>query len=1071
MDRDRWKAVNEIFHSALELPASRWREFVCTASNGDAEIQSEVHRLLDADPLASSYLERSYLNREFFPEAQTSPPPFEPGDLLKSRFRIVRHVGEGGMGHVFEAEDVELKVRVALKAIRPEIADDPKVVTFFRREVLTARTITHPNVCRIFDLDRGSLDRDLIDRTGGSPREFFFLTMEFLDGETLSARLKQVGPLPPDEALAIARQIASALDAAHSAGVVHRDIKPANVMLVSVLNGTHPRAVVADFGLARRNPLRVSIEASAVSQAGPIGTLAYMAPEQMEPGSPVSYATDIYAFGLVLFEMVTGIRAFPSANLLSGIALRISGPPPSPSALVPQLPETWETAIQRCLRLAPLQRFQSAGEVIEALEGKPFISDPGSEPSRPTESKPPAKVRWLPQRPIFNLASIFLIAVALLIGALRLYLTEADSKVAAGTLVYLTPVKNTTNERTLDNMTELLQAGLAQSTHINLLDQNRVGDTLQLMTKPPDTAIDQPTAREIAMRIGAARVIFATVTGGAGHYQLEVEIQRPDPSRIFRYYEHWSKAFAWQTSGSTNNSAAIPPELLTRVREAANWIRDKVGESKNDIARLDAPPEDITTSSWEALSDYAQAERLTAEGKREEAADALRAAVTKDSEFALAYARLGDILVNLFHADEGDRAYIHALDQAASNRLSLRERDRIKGIYAQDTGDFQASEIAFREYTRFFEHDYIGWFYLARPLEMLERPGEARQALELAHAIDTHRSSAASGLVAINITLGDLAKARRYAQELETMGQANWAAVANGTIQFAAGDWEAAVRSFEKLSQSSDARMSALGFRYLADLAAERGDYDAAETYLSHIIDLAPGQSSALLDRAYVFAKAGNFERMESDIQHALRTDRSPDALIAASRILGRILPSIHGPARRSSVTLLESLEILLPNKSFGLNSEIARHRIRGEILLARGDCFAAVSAFRQADAVEAPQISREYLGRALETAARKEANSAQGSRLLTKAQAAYEGANPERNLVWPSPLRYPPGFYADLLEDSLRAANEEGNQDTRSQKALAALAKLRLQVTSTRGKSPNAVAPSSTEALVAAHP
>jgi serine/threonine protein kinase len=169
MDRDRWKAVNEIFHAALEFPAGERKEFVCTASHGDSELESDVDRLLEADQQAGSYLESPLLPGEPIVDSEASPPPFKPGDLLKGRFHILRQVGEGGMGHVFKANDVELKVEIALKAIRPEIAGNPTALEFFRREVRTARTITHPNVCRTFDLDRGSLNEST-----GDLREFFF---------------------------------------------------------------------------------------------------------------------------------------------------------------------------------------------------------------------------------------------------------------------------------------------------------------------------------------------------------------------------------------------------------------------------------------------------------------------------------------------------------------------------------------------------------------------------------------------------------------------------------------------------------------------------------------------------------------------------------------------------------------------------------------------------------------------------------------------------------------------------------------------------------------------------------
>src|SRR5271157_2523092 len=352
MDRQHWETVKEIFHAALEVPESARDAFIRTASKGDPAVYSGVNSLFQADQEAGDFLEVA-LATSIRPElSQPALPPFQPGDTLCHRFRIIRPVGEGGMGYVFEAWDEELGARVALKAIRPEIANHPESLERFRREVRLALKITHPNVCRTFDIER---ETRVIDPATGATQEVFFLTMEFLEGETLAARLARAGPLALEDALAISRQAADALASAHELGIVHRDIKPANVMLVSPASGspaiplTIPdqlRAVITDFGLARQDPVLKTTDHSTVSRSGfPLGTLAYMAPEQLE-GGQISPATDIYAFGLVLFEMVTGQRVFPSSNPLTGLTQRLTGPPPSPRSLVPGLPDAWCRAIE-----------------------------------------------------------------------------------------------------------------------------------------------------------------------------------------------------------------------------------------------------------------------------------------------------------------------------------------------------------------------------------------------------------------------------------------------------------------------------------------------------------------------------------------------------------------------------------------------------------------------------------------------------------------------------------------------------------------------------------------------------
>jgi len=225
---------------------------------------------------------------------------FSPNELIAGRYRIVRFIGQGGMGELYEAEDLELRERVALKTVRPEIAQDEKAIERFKREIHLARKVTHPNVCRIFDLTYHPTAEGLT----------LLLTMELLGGETLADRLRRAGRMTTTEAFPIITQIAAGLAAAHEAGIVHRDFKSANVVLVPSKRGAEDvRAVVTDFGLARGTSAG---DSSAVSLCGTgdfAGTPAYMAPEQVR-GGEITPAVDIYALGVVMYEMLTGHRPF-----------------------------------------------------------------------------------------------------------------------------------------------------------------------------------------------------------------------------------------------------------------------------------------------------------------------------------------------------------------------------------------------------------------------------------------------------------------------------------------------------------------------------------------------------------------------------------------------------------------------------------------------------------------------------------------------------------------------------------------------------------------------------------------
>jgi serine/threonine protein kinase len=278
----------------------------------------------------------------------------QEGTLVAGRYRVVRFIAAGGMGLVYEVQDEELNERVALKMIREE-RRVAATETLFRREIALSRQVTHPNVGRMFDVGH--------ERTPDG-RDHLFLTMELLVGKTLAERIQEEGALPIAEATEIVRQIASALTAAHHAGIVHRDLKSANVILVPREHGV--RAVVTDFGLAYA--ARTGDDASLTGAGTMLGTPSYMAPEQVEEG-PVTLQTDLYALGIVMYEMATGTLPFEGHSALAIASRRLTTKPQSPRERRPELPTRWELAIMACLERAPSKRPHDAREVLALIFG------------------------------------------------------------------------------------------------------------------------------------------------------------------------------------------------------------------------------------------------------------------------------------------------------------------------------------------------------------------------------------------------------------------------------------------------------------------------------------------------------------------------------------------------------------------------------------------------------------------------------------------------------------------------------------------------------------------------------
>lgn len=366
MNGARWERVQHLVEGALELPPHERQAFVDESCAGDAALRAEVLSLLAADVVDG--LPSRWLGALASPEADR----FAPGDLLAGRYRIGRLIGRGGMGEVYEADDEELGIVVALKVLR-EMGSRHASVEMLKLEGMLARAVWHPNVCRVYELGRHGDDK----------APLWFLAMELLHGPTLEERLRDARRLPLESALRIAEGIGAGLGAAHRAGVVHRDLKPGNVMLVFRDGAEH--AVVTDFGTGQAAPQR-DLAAPVRRPGTVVGTPTYMAPEQLR-GDEVGPAADIYAFGVVLYAMVTG--SVPLAELTSDERIRrkLEEDLPSPREVMPELDPRWDAVIRRCLERDPRRRFARAEDVAEALAGRAPV-EPGSDIERAATQRP-----------------------------------------------------------------------------------------------------------------------------------------------------------------------------------------------------------------------------------------------------------------------------------------------------------------------------------------------------------------------------------------------------------------------------------------------------------------------------------------------------------------------------------------------------------------------------------------------------------------------------------------------------------------------------------------------------------
>ncbi len=349
LNAERWRRIQQLVEDALAQPEPIRTDFVAAACADDPTLYAEVLSLLAApvvDEMPSHWL------REL---AAPRPPRFGVGNRVAGRYVVHRLLGHGGSGEVYEAWDEELSIKVAIKALI-HAGNTDAAVQQLKLEGMLAREVWHPNVCRVYDLARH----------GDGDAAVWVLTMELLSGSTLAERLSRHGPLPLAEALPLVEQMASGLGAAHEVGVVHRDFKPANVMLVERDGGE--QAVVTDFGTARA-AAGAGVEGAAGDSRLVVGTPAYMAPEQVR-GDEVDRAADVYALGVVLYELVTGILPFSGDTPLEVARRRLDQDPPSPRQLRPDIDERCEAVILRCLEREPGRRYTRVEDVALALGGR-----------------------------------------------------------------------------------------------------------------------------------------------------------------------------------------------------------------------------------------------------------------------------------------------------------------------------------------------------------------------------------------------------------------------------------------------------------------------------------------------------------------------------------------------------------------------------------------------------------------------------------------------------------------------------------------------------------------------------
>ena len=642
MEPERWRKVQQVYHTAREQQADSRATFIATACGDDEELRQEVESLLAQSETCGAFLEKPAMHIAARQQARDEAKWRLPARTM-SHYRLIQELGAGGMGVVYLARDETLDRQVALKVLPTGSLADETARKRLRNEALALAKLSHPNIETIYEL--------------GSQDGVDFLVTEYVAGATLADRIAS-GPLPESELLKIAAQIGSALEEAAGNGLVHLDLKPRNMMLT-------PKGQVKllDFGLARiMKPNDGDNARSANAMTVPVGTPPYMAPEQLS-GGRLDSRTDIYAVGVCLYELATGRTPF-RGNLPELIAAILNAPPEPPSAIRPGLSHGLERAILKCLQKAPERRYQTVGELLADLHslGTAQLVSGGLPSRRPfLPQHPGAWFRyWRPGLAVLGLGAAIL--------ALFLFSRRPASSFAARDWVLVADFDNQTNDPIFDqSLLTAFSVSLEQSRYANIYPRSRIREVLARMKKDTASKIDEAVAQEIAVREGIRALIFPSISGVGENYRLASRIR--DVKTGIDVKTRVVKAKGRQ-------------RILDSLDELAAKVRGDLGESLPAVSRTSRPLAAVTTASLDALKQYSIGVEKRTEGLNlEEAKLYFENALKIDPSFTAARTLLGILNFEHFDREEGKRLLSEAVRSA--DNLTDREKYGLLAFHAR----------------------------------------------------------------------------------------------------------------------------------------------------------------------------------------------------------------------------------------------------------------------------------------------------------------------------------------------------------------------------------------------------
>lgn len=835
---------------------------------------------------------------------QISTGPLAAGQAFGPRYHIIRVLGAGGMGVVYQAWDAELGVAVALKVIRPEVLQDPgsagEVERRFKRELVLARQVTHKHVVRIHDL--------------GELQGIKYLTMPFVEGEDLADVLKRQGKLPIPQALAIAKQIASGLAAAHEVGVVHRDLKPENIMIAA-----DGGALIMDFGISRS----VSGTGTATAMGAVMGTLEYMAPEQAQ-AQPVDQRADIYSFGLVVYDMILGRQRLARRdNPMSEMMSRMQQAPEPIRTLDPSVPEALARVLTRCLQPSADARYGTTAALVEALDE---LTPDGHQMSA-------AKEVAASRAPVVALAAALVLAIG--IGGFWIWKKGGAPAVPAAmepVSVLVANFENRANDEQFDGLLEqAMVVGIEGTSFVTAFPRR---DALRVARQiAPDKPLNEEVARLVSRREGIDVIVTGAISLDGGKYRLELKVLNPsEPKPLLE----------WHTDVASKN------EVLTAVGQGAAQVRGALGDTNAGAGNA----ETFTAGSIEAAHAYAKAQELTWAGKTEAAIGQYQEAIRLDPNLGRAYSGLAALYFNSGRRDDAAKYYQDAMSH--TDRMTEREKYRTRGAYYLMVRNSAKADEELGALVAKYPADSAALANLAVNRVYDREMGKALELGRRAVAIYPKNVIRRNNVALFAMYAGQFDVAEKEAKDvLQLNPEFPKAFVALAMSQLAQGRPAEAEATWQKLRALPGGKTFAVAG--LADLALFRGRLAEAASVLEGAAD----PKSAFEARRLVTLAETRL------IQGSVAAATTAAASAAASRkgdpavlfLAGRVLAEARRPQAAEIAAALQ--------REIDREPQIYGALLAGEIALQQGDFRGALDRFGEAQKLADTWLGRYGLGRA----------------------------------------------------------------------------------------------------------